>query len=122
MTKQETIDLLKQQMPGFYSVEQVIDMISKIEDPKPRTDCLDEVIYELCNEMKDVLNRKSADDLVDLYSAELELNYDNRIELSSVEVNIDYISNDILEVVASNVLHKYFFDNKTDDEVSENQD
>jgi len=122
MTKQETIDLLKQQMPGFYSVEQVIDMISKIEDSKPRTDCLDEVIDELCSKMTNMLNRKSSDDLVDLSSAELELNYDNRIELSSVEVNIDYIATDILESVASDVLHKYFFDPKTDDEVSEDQD
>ena len=31
MTKQQTLDTLKTQLPGFYSVEQVIEMISKIE-------------------------------------------------------------------------------------------
>jgi len=32
MTKQQTVELLKQQLPGFYSVEQVIKMIDDIED------------------------------------------------------------------------------------------
>ncbi len=38
MTKQATIDFLKTQLlvtSGFYSTEQVIEMISKIEDEKP---------------------------------------------------------------------------------------
>ena len=32
MNKTQTIDLLRSQMPGFYSVEQVINLIEKIEE------------------------------------------------------------------------------------------
>ena len=34
MTKNQTIDLLRSQLPGFYSVEQVINLIDKIEEEK----------------------------------------------------------------------------------------
>ena len=45
MTKQATIDLLQQQLPGYYSVEQVIEMISKIEQPQAISeDLLDKII------------------------------------------------------------------------------
>jgi hypothetical protein len=36
MTKNQTIDLLKNQLPGFYSVEQVINLIEKIEEGSSR--------------------------------------------------------------------------------------
>ena len=34
MNKNQTIELLKNQLPGFYSVEQVISLIEGIEEPK----------------------------------------------------------------------------------------
>jgi hypothetical protein len=35
MNKQQTIELLSKQLPGFYSVEQVIEMIKNIEESGP---------------------------------------------------------------------------------------
>jgi len=32
MTKQQTVELLQKQLPGFYSVDQVIKMINDIEE------------------------------------------------------------------------------------------
>ena len=32
MTKSQTIDLLRNQIPGFYSAEQVVNLIEKIEE------------------------------------------------------------------------------------------
>jgi hypothetical protein len=51
MTKNQTIELLKQQLPGFYSVEQVIKMISDIEE-NTQTSILNETQFE---ELKDEL-------------------------------------------------------------------
>jgi hypothetical protein len=43
MTKNQTIDLLKSQLPGFYSVEQVINLIEKIEDDSSRKITTDDI-------------------------------------------------------------------------------
>ena len=56
MTKNQTIDLLKNQLPGFYSVEQVINLIEKIEEEKTTTisseriDTITRSIVELIDE------------------------------------------------------------------------
>jgi hypothetical protein len=53
MTKNETVDLLKNQLPGFYSVEQVIKMVNDIEEPT-KLDLSTETIYnEVLNEIDD---------------------------------------------------------------------
>jgi hypothetical protein len=35
MNKQQTIELLSKQLPGFYSVEQVIEMVKNIDESGP---------------------------------------------------------------------------------------
>jgi hypothetical protein len=86
MTKQETIDLLKQQLPGFYSAEQVIDMISKIE-PKVleayEFEFNDDQIRTLVDNVVDEISNLGID-LVSDY--DLSMNY-KEVELDSIDLN-----------------------------------
>ena len=109
MTKQQTIDLLKAQLPGFYSVEQVIDLISKIEEPQAQAPVnLYDLIEQVCQKVSRRLSNANSCDLVDLSSAEFELSYDNRIELSNVEVYTDSIIEDYVQPALESVLHDLF--------------
>ena len=82
MTKQQTIELLQQQLPGFYSVEQVINVINGIEDFKPITLTEDQI-----NELASQIAEEIADeglDLIDDY--DLSMNY-KEVELDGVDYN-----------------------------------
>lgn len=77
MNKLQTIELLQQQLPGFYSVEQVIKMINDIEDGEPEIS--DELIESIVDE---IVNMDL--DLIEDY--ELEMNY-REVEISSVNIS-----------------------------------
>jgi hypothetical protein len=86
MTKQATIDLLKQQLPGFYSAEQVIDMISKIEP-----EVLDAYEFEFTDERIKTLVDNVVDEIsnlgIDLVSDyDLSMSY-KEVELDSIDLN-----------------------------------
>ena len=86
MTKQATIDLLKQQLPGFYSAEQVIDMISKIEPEVLEAyefEFTDERIKTLVDNVVDEINDLGID-LVSDY--DLSMSY-KEVELDSIDLN-----------------------------------
>ena len=86
MTKQATIDLLKQQLPGFYSAEQVIDMISKIEP-----EVLEAYEFEFNDEQIKTLVDNVVDEISDLgidlvSDYDLSMNY-KEVELDSIDIN-----------------------------------
>lgn len=85
MTKQQMIDTLKNQLPGFYSAEQVIEMINKIEEPSGFSqDKLDDFIDDIVDEIKD-----GGLDVIRDY--DLEMSY-REVELTSIELDGDYVS------------------------------
>ena len=94
MTKNQTIDLLKNQLPGFYSVEQVINLIEKIEEekvqtaPKLTSDQVRELTQIIVNAIEEEAQR---DNIVCFEDVEFELGYDRRIEVSDVPINFDAI-------------------------------
>jgi hypothetical protein len=92
MNKQQTIETLQKQLPSFYSLEQVINIISSIEDNNStlNDDSIQMIIKSIRRSLID------STDLVDYSSAEFELDYNNTIQLSNVDVDIE----SILEVVA----------------------
>lgn len=100
MTKQQTVELLKKQLPGFYSVEQVISIINGIEDgsnefDRDRQDDLKELIAE---KVSLYLNRMNGNDVADLDSAELELN-GNEISVYNIDVNVDLIVDEVNDAI-----------------------
>lgn len=89
MTKNQTIDLLKNQLPGFYSVEQVINLIEKIEEGSSRkitTNDIEQAIDKFINWVEHYDR-----EFLDLESAELEMDYSNRIEVVGVPINTESI-------------------------------
>lgn len=116
MTKQQTVELLQKQLPGFYSVEQVIEIINGIQEPaQAQRDplycidrdplyCIDKEIedgirYAVSNAV-DELERK--DQIVDLYSAEFELN-GNEISLTSVSIETINLIDEITDAVVEEI-------------------
>jgi len=95
MTKQQTIELLEKQMPGFYSPQQVISLISKITEessPALTAEKLEELVEAINSKIKDRLDSVDAGELVDLDSAEFSIGYRNCVELDSIntEVTVDF--------------------------------
>ena len=110
MTKQATIDLLKQQLPGFYSAEQVIDMISKIEPEVLEAyefDFNDEQIKTLVENVVDEISDLGID-LVDDY--DLSMNY-KEVELDSIDVNSSSVKGAVKSAVENWV--EWFKEEKT---------
>ena len=91
MTKQQTIETLQNQLPSFYSLEQVISIINGIEDNNNTLN--DDSIQMIMKKISRSLHDSS--ELIDHGSAEFELDYNNTIQLSNVDVDIDKI----LEIV-----------------------
>lgn len=91
MNKQQTIETLQKQLPSFYSLEQVISIINGIEDNNNTLN--DDSIQMIMKKISRLLHDSS--ELVDRDSAEFEIGYNNQIELSNVDVDIDKI----LEIV-----------------------
>jgi hypothetical protein len=77
MNKLQTIELLQQQLPGFYSVDQVIEMINDIEDVEPEFS--DELIDSIVDEIVNI-------DLDLIEDYELEMNY-REVEISRVNIS-----------------------------------
>ena len=90
MTKQATVELLKQQLPGFYSAEQVINIINDIEDSSAELneDQLESIADTIYDEVRDALGKMYTNDIIDTDSAEFSL-YDKTIELDSVDIDKD---------------------------------
>ena len=91
MTKEQTIELLQKQLPGFYSVEQVIGIIKGIEENASSISegALEELLREVDNAIEEVIARVDQEDLVQLGTAEFELHNGNEIELSRVDLDVD---------------------------------
>ena len=96
MTKNETVDLLKNQLPGFYSVEQVINLIEKIEEKENSTST--KKLEELQSNIINRFHNLGADEVVDYDSAEFSINYNNRVEIDDISINVDNL-NDLVESV-----------------------
>ena len=88
MNKQQTIETLQKQLPSFYSLEQVINIINSIEDNSNTLS--DDLIQAIIKSTRRALDNNSSE-LADRDSAEFELGYDNRIELSCIDVDVDRI-------------------------------
>ena len=92
MNKNETIELLEKQLPGFYSVDQVIELIKGIEGGTNdlNIDSLVEVIQE---HIRNEIGNMSSDNACDFSSAEFSLDH-NTIELDCVDLECSNIASE----------------------------
>jgi hypothetical protein len=92
MTKTQTVDLLKNQLPGFYSVEQVINLIEKIEDEQSTPKITFDQLRDLTQSIVDSIEREASNDNIVCYDdVEFDLDYQKRIEVTDVPINFDAI-------------------------------
>jgi hypothetical protein len=101
MTKQQTIELLGQQLPGFYSVEQVIKLIGDIEESET-FEFHSESISKLSDDIADALQSEGTD-LIDDY--DLTMNY-KEVELDSVDFSASKIRS-IVDDVLTDFLEQF---------------
>ena len=113
MKKENLIEQLNtaKSLSSTVDIDKVIELIKQIEVGG----LTQEIAEEIARKFENVLDNNS-DRLVDVDSAEFELNYDNRIELSRVDVN----TSDIVDFVVD-VLDEFIIE-EDEEEVSENED
>lgn len=91
MTKNQTIELLEKQLPGFYSVEQVINLIKGIEEevltvPKSK---VKDLVGEVKSYIRNTLENLDTEDVVDMGSASFDLHHGNEIVLENIDIDLE---------------------------------
>ena len=94
MNKNETIELLEKQLPGFYSVDQVIELIKGIEAEEGMSPFNIESLVEAIEaHINDQISGMSSDNACDFGSAEFSLSH-NTIELDCVDLEARNIASE----------------------------
>ena len=101
MTKNQTIELLEKQLPSFYSLEQVINIIKGIEEETPtlNEDKIGELLGEIETSIKTAIRELNNGDIIDFDSVELTINYDRKIEIEDISINPDTIQEAVQDAV-----------------------
>ena len=107
MTKQQTIDTLKTQLPGFYSADQVIELISKIEDTGSTPFDVNEFKDQIEEAVKNAIENMDGGDVVDYDSAEFSLD-GREITFDGIDVNTTDIVDNVMESIERNVFDEFF--------------
>jgi hypothetical protein len=98
MKKLEVIKQVQECVSSVFSKEDVIKLINKIEGGL-NEDLALEIKKQISTLIMNIDERK----LLDLDSAEFELNYNNTIELSNVNIDLDLITDIVEEVLMDHV-------------------
>lgn len=103
MKKENLIEQLNaaKALSSQVDIDKVIELIKQIETGGLTA----ELASNISSKLESLLDNNS-DDLVDLDSAEFELNYDNRIELSRVDVDIREIIQHVEAVLEEFVIEE----------------
>jgi hypothetical protein len=95
-------------LTSVVSIDNVIALIRGL-DPEVRVEKVLGMSQELAEDIAEKIERvldNNSSDLVDMDSAEFELNYDNRIELNSVEVSVREIMTHVSDVLDNFVIEE----------------
>ena len=104
--KQDVLQMLN----GF--VENITRWVTELPEEKSQGPVMSvEGIQDLSEKISYAINKKierlDANEVVDFDSAEFEINYDNRVELSSIDFNSNNITEEV-DATLDEVLHDYF--------------
>ena len=106
MKKENLIEQLTaaKSLSSQVDIDKVIELISQITS-ETKTGITQEIAEEIARKFEIVLDRND-DDLIDTDSAEFELGYDNRIELSRVDVDTSRIRGYIEDVLEEYIIEE----------------
>jgi hypothetical protein len=93
MNKNQTIELLEKQLPGFYSVDQVIELIKGIEGTNEIKFNIKALIEVIDDHIRDQMGGMNSDDACDFSTAEFSLN-GNEIQLDCVDLEASNIADE----------------------------
>jgi hypothetical protein len=89
MTKKQTLELLEKQMPSFYSLDQVIELIKGIEVGSVID--TDGLYSEIKGLIKENIDEMDSEEAIDFSSAEFSLSY-NEISLDDVDMDSNEVA------------------------------
>lgn len=100
MTRLQTIELLKSQLPGFYSAEQVINLLEKMEvETKVSLEDIQTVENKVINILKEY-HRQGR--VVEEDDIEISVGHNGReLEVSNVNIDFDVIRDAVTEALTS---------------------
>jgi hypothetical protein len=84
MTKKQTLELLEKQMPSFYSLDQVIELIKGIEVGSVID--VNDLYKEIKVHLEENIDQMDSEEAIDFSSAEFSLNY-NEVSLDDVKID-----------------------------------
>ncbi len=90
ITKQNAIAQVENSVSSIFSKEDVINLINSIEVGSSRKITTDDISRAIENTVRWMEREQS--EFLDMNRAEFELNYDNRIELVGVPIDVDNIT------------------------------
>jgi hypothetical protein len=88
MTKKQTLELLEKQMPSFYSLDQVIELIKDIEVGSVID--ADDLYSEIKAMIKDNIEEMDSEEAIDFSSAEFSLSY-NEVSLDDIKIDFEEV-------------------------------
>lgn len=115
ISKEKLLEDLSNQNDCYYSLAQVVEMINKIEDPKPVLYSKVQVTAEGYDSFLDSVRERfeanfaghsGTSRFIDLDTADFSLNSSNTVELDSVDLNSDEVVDTAMECL-ENVLNQY---------------
>ena len=103
MKKVNVLEVVQNSVSSIFSKEDVINLINSIEESNSN---LEKVISKLENLQSTIsynFQNLSSDEVVDYSSVELNINYNNQIEIEDMSLNIDrlneIVENDIVNLI-----------------------
>lgn len=99
------IESVNNAYPSIYTKDDVIVLLTDINEKLNKEYELDGLKDVLLSNIERKLNDMSSDEVVDYDTVELELDYDNRINLTSIDVNVS----NIMDIITESVEHAFEF-------------
>jgi len=97
---QQAISAVESAYPSLFTKEDVIKLLNSIDldsAAAPSTDGID--VDELVDRVQSLIGNYDSSDIVDYEDVSFSLNYDNRIELDSVNVDLDDLNSDVTATI-----------------------
>ena len=116
---QETVAAVQNAPGSMYTREDVISLLSNLEinsAPTLSSDMIKNLIESVKEAISNKLSRLDCSDVIDYDSAEFELSHQNRVELQSVDIDTDKIS-DELENTIEDAITDFFQEGGLVDEI-----
>ena len=104
---QQAISAVESAYPSLFTKEDVIKLLNSIDLESAAAPSIDGIdVDELVEAVESIIEDCSSEDIVNYEDISLSLNYDNRIEIDNVNVDLDDLNSDVTATI-----YEYF--NKT---------